>query len=532
MPWRLVDHDIPAKNGAVANGPLPDGRPSAADLKAGLIVFFVALPLCLGIATASGAPPISGLIAGMVGGMVVALTSKSSLSVAGPAAGLTVIVLDAVTRLGLPGLLTATIIAGAIQVALGTFKLGGVAQLVPNAVIRGMLAGIGLILVLKQIPHAVGYDADYEGDFAFGQMDGHNTFSEIGYAFGALNMGAIMAAIAAALAMLVWRDYGKLKLRSYLPRELSAVLAGLGCSFGLSGTGYELASEHLVSIPLLSEAGGLKSLWTPPDVGMLKRLDVWQTGLTLAIVASIESLLSVEATDRLDPYKRITPPNRELIAQGFGNMTSGALGGLPVTAVVVRSFANVNAGGRTRWSSVSHGVMLIGATLFLAQWLNYIPLSALAVVLIVVGYKLTAPKLYKQTYAMGREQFIPFVVTVLCILFTDLLTGVLLGAAFSVFFVVYREYASAIVVTDDGTNRLVRFVASASFLHKAKLKSAFETAPKGGHVILDLTRARSVDADIMDTIRDFESNAETLGISLTIQRSASAFHNQFREGSA
>ncbi len=504
-------------------------RISAADLKAGLIVFFVALPLCLGVANASGAPAISGLIAGVVGGVVVAFASSAQLSVAGPAAGLTVIVLDAVTRLGLRGLLAATMLAGLMQVAFGVLRFGRVAQLVPNAVIRGMLAAIGLILVLKQLPHAVGYDADYEGDFAFGQRDGHNTFSEIVYAFEALNLGACLVALAAVLAMFLWRDYDKLKLRSYLPRELGAVLAGLAAAGLLSSTELALSPEHLVSIPLLSESGGLGALWTAPDLGMLRGLDVWRTGLTLAIVASIESLLSVEATDRLDPYRRMTTPNRELIAQGLGNMVSGSLGGLPVTAVVVRSFVNVQSGGRTRWAAVTHGVLLLGATLLLARFLNHIPLAALAIVLIAVGYKLTAPSLYKQTWALGGDQFIPFVVTVACILLTDLLTGVLLGIGFAVFFVVYGHYRSALVVTDDGTNRMIRFVANASFLHKPALRAAFEGVPKGGHVVLDATRARSVDADIMETIEDLQSNAASRGLTVSIQRSPSALLPYFRE---
>lgn len=516
------------------NNPAPDAnqlptRMSMADLKAGLIVFFVALPLCLGIATASGAPPIAGLIAGVVGGLVVAMTSSAQLSVAGPAAGLTVIVLDGITSLGLRGLLAATMLGGLIQVGLGVLRLGRVAQLVPNAVIRGMLAAIGLILVLKQLPHAVGYDADYEGDFSFGQADGHNTFSEIVYAFGALNMGACLVTAAAALAMLLWRDYDKLKLRTYLPRELSAVLAGLLAAFALSGTELSLSPEHLVSIPILSESGGLSGLWTAPDLSMLKGLNVWKMGFTLAIVASIESLLSVEATDRLDPYRRMTEPNRELIAQGLGNLVSGAVGGLPVTAVVVRSFANVQSGGRTRWASVCHGLLLLGATLFLARFLNHIPLAALAVVLIAVGYKLTAPKLYKQTWVMGRDQFIPFVVTVGCILLTDLLTGVLLGIAFAVFFVIYGHYRAAIIVTDDGPNRMIRFVSNASFLHKPTLRAAFEGTPKGGHVILDATRARSVDADIMETIEDLRNNADGRGLTVSIQRSPSALLPYFRE---
>jgi len=511
------------------NAPLPSSAPSLADLKAGLTVFFVALPLCLGIATASGAPPLSGLVAGLVGGSVVALASGAPLSVAGPAAGLTVIVLDAITRHGLAGLLPATILAGALQILLGALKLGRVAQIVPNAVIRGMLAAIGLILVLKQLPHAVGYDADYEGDFSFGQMDGHNTFSELIYAMSGFNVGAICVTAMATIGLLAWRNYPTLPLRRYLPRELVAVLVGLGCALLLDGTSLALSAEHLVRIPLVAEAGGIRSLWSAPDLGLLANVEIYKTAFTLAVVASIESLLSVEATDRLDPYHRMTPPNRELMAQGLGNVVSGAMGGLPVTAVVVRSVANVEAGGRSRWSSVTHGVLLAIATLVLARGLNHIPLSALAVVLIAVGAKLTSPSIYRQTYALGSEQFIPFVVTVGCILLTDLLSGVLLGIGFSVFFVVYRDFRSAIVVTDDVGYRLIRFVSSASFLHKPKLKAALETAPPGCHVIIDATHARSIDADIIETIRDVEMHASTLGLTIAVQRSPSAFHPYLRE---
>ncbi len=503
--------------------------PTLADLKAGLIVFFVALPLCLGIATASGAPPLTGLIAGVVGGTVVALASRAQLSVGGPAAGLTVIVYDAIELLGLPGLLTATMLAGLIQIALGALQFGRLAQIVPNAVIRGMLAAIGLILVLKQLPHAVGYDADFEGDFAFGQRDGHNTFSELVYAMGGFNTGAICVTLVSAAALFAWRDYPTLKLRRFLPRELAAVLAGLGVALAVADTPLALSPEHLVRIPLLSRASGLGAWWTAPDLSLFATAGLWKVAFTLAIVASIESLLSVEATDRLDPYRRLTPPNRELMAQGLGNFVSGSLGGLPVTAVVVRSFTNVEAGGRTRWASFTHGVLLFGSILLLAEALNHIPLAALAVVLLAIGAKLTPPSLYRQTYQLGSEQFVPFVVTVACIVLTDLLSGVLLGLAFAVFFVVYREYRSALVVTDDGGHRLIRFVTSASFLHKGKLKAALESAPRGSQVIIDATRARSIDADIIETLRDLERNAGGLASTVTIQRSSGALHPFLRE---
>lgn len=521
--------------GAASPGPGPSHRSpessfSSADLRSGLIVFLVALPLCLGVATASGAPPLAGLIAGFVGGTLVALTSGSSLSVAGPAAGLTVIVFDGIARLGLPAFLTATLLGGGIQLSLGVLRLGRVAQLVPNAVIRGMLAAIGLILLLKQLPHAVGYDADPEGDFAFKQPDGHNTFSELFYSLAGGELpGAVIVTLCASIAMWLWRDYRNLPLRRYLPRELAAVVVGVICTMLLVGTAFELSPEHRVSIPQLSEVGGLRGLWTAPDLQAIFRMDVWRTAFTLAAVASIESLLCLEATDRIDPMHRVSSPNRELVAQGLGNAASGALGGLPVTAVVVRSFANVHAGAKTRWSSVTHGVLLACATLFAAHLLNYIPLAALAVVLMVVGYKLTPPRLYKELWALGSEQFLPFITTVLAILLTDLLTGTLLGIGFAVFFILWGQYRSAIVVTDDGNYRLIRFVSNVSFLHKARLREAFESAPPGMQIILDGTRARTIDSDIKDTINELEVLAKNRGITLSITRTRTALHEFFRE---
>lgn len=516
-----IDSETLAKSAAA--------RPTVSgDLKAGVIVFLVALPLCLGIATASGAPPLAGLIAGVVGGTVVAFASGSPLSVAGPAAGLTVIVLDGIRTLTLPTFLTAVMIGGILQMAMGLVGAGRLAQLVPNAVIRGMLAAIGLILVLKQLPHAIGYDADPEGDFAFAQGDGHNTFSELFYAFNYITPGAVVIAALAGLALFSWRNYPKLPLARYLPRELVAVAVGMTCTVLFQGTSLELIPEHRVNVPELGDKG-LLGLWISPDWAGFARFDVWKTGITLAIVASIESLLCVEATDRIDPMRRVSPPNRELLAQGLGNLTSGALGGLPVTAVVVRSFTNVTAGGRTRIASIAHGVLLFVSIVGLAAILNYIPLAALAAVLLMVGFKLTPPRLYREVWKMGRDQFLPFITTVLAILLTDLLTGTVLGLALAVFFVVLGHYSSAIMVTDDGQKRLIRFVSSVSFLHKARLKAALEGVPSGSHVVLDGTRARHIDPDIMDVIADFEQSARQRGIEVSIHRSQSAFHGFFRE---
>ena len=499
------------------------------DLRAGVIVYLVALPLCLGIATASGAPPLAGLIAGIVGGTVVAMASSSPLSVAGPAAGLTVIVLEGIEQLGLRTFFTATLLGGALQMLMGVLRLGRVAQIVPNAVIRGMLAAIGLILVLKQLPHAVGYDRDPEGDFSFAQPDGHNTFSELMYSLESITLGAVIVTACAALAMWLWRDYPRLNLRKFVPRELVAVLVGLAVGLGLESSSLGLQPEHRVSLPVLESVTNLPRLWTSPDLAGLMSWTVWKTALTIAIVASIESLLCVEATDRLDPLKRVTSPDRELIAQGAGNLVSGGLGGLPVTAVVVRSFANVNAGGTSKASSVIHGVLLAASVLLLGHLLNHIPLAALAVVLIVVGYKLTAPQIYVQLWRMGSEQFLPFITTVLSILLTDLLIGTALGFVFSVFFVIVSHYRGAIVVTDDGGNRLIRFSSNVSFLHKAKLRGALEGAPAGSNIILDGTRVKSVDPDVLETIRSFEERAASLGVTLEVRRSRSSVHHYFRD---
>lgn len=499
------------------------------EAQAGLTVFLVALPLCLGIATASGASPLSGLIAGLVGGTVVALASGSSLSVAGPAAGLTVIVLDAIQRLGFRRFLLATLLAGMLQVAFGVARLGGINYLVPTSVIRGMLAAIGLILILKQIPHAVGFDADYEGDFGFRQMDGDDTFTAIPHALGALHPGAILVALAGVIALLLWRDYDRLPLRRNVPRELVAVVAGGVCAFLLEGTAYALSPEHRVTIPVFGAAVGLRELWTTPDFSGLTDFAVWKSAGTISLVASIESLLSVEATDRLDPERRHTPPNRELVAQGLGNMTSGFLGGLPVTAVVVRSFANVQAGARTRWSSVVHGVLLLVATVSFASVLNHVPLAALAVVLLAVGYKLTAPKLYRETWLLGKDQFLPFVVTVLAILLTDLLNGVIVGVAVAFGITIVAQYRAGVVVTDDGPNRLIRFTSDVSFLHKARIKQAVQGLPHGSHVIIDGTRARLVHHDVLETLRELELHGHH-GVTLSVHRSPSAAHGYFRTG--
>ncbi len=501
------------------------GFPLSADVRAGLIVFLVALPLCLGIATASGAPPLSGLIAGIVGGTLVARVSGSQLTVAGPAAGLTLLVLEGITRLGFRVFLTCTVLAGLMQLVLGGLKLGRFARLVPHVVIRGMLAAVGLVLILKQLPHAFGYDADPGGDFAFQQRDGHNTFSHLFYAFQSVSRGAVLVSVCAGVALVAWRDYRGLPLSRYLPRELVSVLVGMLVTVIAMDTSFAVSIDHRINIPMLGDQAFL----TTPDLSVLLRTDVWHTAFALALIASVESLLCLEAIDRVDPEGRSSSEDRELLAQGLGNATSGWLGGLPLTAVIVRSFVNVEAGGKTQRASLTHGLLLGLATLLAAPFLNYIPLAALSVVLIAVGYKLTRPRIYREIWGHGRGQFMPFVTTIVAILLTDLVTGTLLGIGFALLFLLWEQYQSGIFVTDDGNYRLIRLVASVSFLHKGKFRKAIDTATPGTQIILDGTRAHTVDADMISAIKEAEAFAQRRGLGFSIHRSSTALHSFFRE---
>lgn len=499
------------------------------DLRAGVLVFLVALPLCLGIATASGAPPLSGLIAGIVGGTLVTLVSGSGLMISGPAAGLTLLVLEGITHFGMRAFLSCVVLAGLMQLAFGALSLGRFARLVPQVVIRGMLAAVGLVLILKQLPHAFGYDTDPPGDLTFLQRDGHNTFSQLFYMLESVSGGAVLVSLSCALAMLAWRDYAGVRLSRFLPRELVTVVVGLVGSYLLRDTTLSLSPEQRISVP--AALGALDSVLITPDFSAMGRLEVWRSALSLALIASVESLLCLEAIDRADPLNRSTSENRELLAQGLGNTASGLLGGLPLTAVIVRSFVNLESGGRTRRASLTHGFMLVAATLLAAPMLDHVPLSALAVVLIVLGYKLTRPRLYREIWQQGWDQFLPFVTTIVAILLSDLLTGTLFGVGFALLYLVWNQYRSAIVVTDDGNYRLIRFVANVSFLHKGKFREAFETAPPGTQIILDGTRTHTLDLDMLRAIEEAKELAQRRGLGFTISRSRSALHSFFREES-
>lgn len=493
------------------------------DLIAGLVVFLVALPLCLGIAHASGAPLMSGLVSGIVGGLVVGALSSSPISVSGPAAGLAAIVVAQHKQLGsFDAFLMAVVIAGAMQVVLGLLRGGLVANFVPNNVLKGLLAAIGVLLILKQLPHLLGHDADYEGDEAFEQADGDNTFTAIATAFGRFLPGAAFVGFSSLVVLVAWE---KSRLKKLLvPGPLVAVLVGVLVNEVMVavGSGWAIAPSHLVEVPVVG-AEGLRfvDLLKFPAFGRIFETSVLMAGLTLFAVASLETLLNLEATEKLDPLRRPSHPNRELVAQGVGNMIAGLIGGLPMTSVIVRSSVNVNAGGRTRWSAIAHGVLLLVSVLFLARWINHIPLSALAAVLIVTGWKLAHPTLFVQKWRAGLVQFAPFLATVLAIVLTDLLKGVLIGLGVSLLFVFVRNLRGGFRVIREshvgGTVHRIEFQSQVSFLNRARLLSLLSRFQEGDHVALDARQADYVDTDLLSLVREFaEESAPARGIVVSL----------------
>ena len=496
------------------------------DIPAGLVVFLVALPLCLGIALASGAPLFSGVIAGVVGGLIVGPLSGSQLSVSGPAAGLTVIVLSAIASLGsFEAFLSAVILAGAIQIALGYARAGLIGYYFPSTVIKGMLAGIGVILILKQIPHALGFDESSMGSVAFGEKDDTNTFTELWQALTNASTGALVIALSSIFLLILWNNQ-KLKrfwLFKFVPGPLLVVLVStlLNELFVAFAPALALSNNHLVNIPLLfgEEANHVQ---LSPDWSAFSKQTTWMVAGTMAIVASLESLLSLEASDKLDPYKRTSPPNRELKAQGVGNIISGLLGGLPVTAVIVRSSANVTAGARTRISAISHGLFMAGFVLLTPQLLNHIPLAGLASILLYIGYKLSTVGLYKGMYRLGWPQFLPFLTTVLAIVFTDLLTGIAIGLVVAVFFILRNNYKNAFVLVKEQANEgnkgplKLTLSQEVSYLNKGAIAKFLQEVPLESHVIIDGTAATYIDHDVLEVIQDFKINAPSRDIELTL----------------
>jgi MFS superfamily sulfate permease-like transporter len=503
------------------------------NLSASIVVLLVALPLCLGIALASGAPLFSGIIAGVVGGIVVGLLSGSQLSVTGPAAGLTAIVAVAILKLQVyEAFLLAVVLAGIMQVALGYLKAGVIGDYIPNAVIKGMLAAIGLILIMKQFPHLVGYDANFEGDETFAQADQNNTLSAIYTALNTITPTAVIIGIGSIILLAVWEKpfIKKNKLLQFVPGPLVVVILAIIINStieqlsGIAG----LESKHLVSLPIAHSTTEFISFFTLPNFSFITNTQVWISALTLAIVASLETLLGIEAVDKLDPLKRVTPTNRELKAQGFGNIVSGLIGGLPLTSVIVRSSANVSAGGKTKQSTIFHGILLLLCAALIPGLLNKIPLSALAGILIFTGYKLAKITLFKEFYQKGFNQFIPFCVTIIAILFTDLLIGISIGIAVSLVFIIRSNFKTAVMVVNDNNNYLIRFQKDVSFLNKPIIKSELELIPENANLVIDVARAEYIDKDVIDEVNNFLYHAHLKNIKVELKTSQSnALHSLF-----
>lgn len=499
-------------------------RNAAADIPSAVVVFLVALPLCLGIALGSGAPLFAGIIAGVVGGVVIGSLSGSSLSVAGPAAGLTAIVVVAIGKMPVyEAFLLSVVIAGILQIIFGFIKAGIIGDYVPNSVIRGMLAAIGIILILKQLPHLVGYDKNFSGDEAFFQIDRKNTFSELLYSLNFLSLGAVIIGGVSIGILLLW-DLPFIKNRplfKFIPGPLVVVITGTIISIGLQSIGghWDLAPNHFVSLPVAKDFQSFVGFFRLPDWQYLGNYHVWVTGLTIALVASLETLLSIEAIDKLDPYNRSTPTDRELKAQGIGNLISGMLGGLPITSVIVRSSANLNAGAKSRLSTITHGLLLLLSVLLIPGLLNTIPLSALAAILIMTGYKLAKPTLFKEFHSKGWDQFVPFVVTIIAILLSDLLIGILVGIGVALFFLVRSNFRSAVMIVHDQNKYLLRFRKDVSFLNKPIVKDKLESVPSASYVLIDLTRADFIDQDVVDVINEFMHHAHLKNIRVEIRKS-------------
>lgn len=510
---------------------------AGADIPSSVVVFLVALPLCLGIALASNAPLFSGIIGGIIGGIVIGLLSGSQLSVSGPAAGLSTIVAASIAKVpGFETFLLAVVICGVLQVIFGFLRAGVVGDYIPGSVIKGMLAAIGLLLILKQLPHLIGYDKDPEGDESFIQVDGDNTFSAIVSAINHITPVAVLIGIISLIFLFGWEKWGT-KIGSsakLIPPSLMVVFIGVGinAAFISSGSTFSIDPEHLVNLPVAGSANDFFSFFRSPDWSALGNKQVWMIAVTLAVVASLETLLSIEACDDMDPYKQVTPANRELKAQGVGNIISGLIGGLPLTSVIVRSSANVNAGAKTKTSTILHGMLLLLSVAFIPGLLNMIPKSALAAILIFTGYKLAKPSLFRAFYKKGFNQFVPFVVTILAILTIDLLYGVLIGIAVGIFFVLRSNFRTAVFVFNDKNIYLFRLHKNVSFLNKPIIKSRLEQIPADCRVLIDTSRVEFIDPDVVEVIEDFITHAPLKNIEVEIKKSLNRDQGFVTEGYA
>ncbi len=516
------------------------------DLPASIIVFLVAVPLCLGIALASGAPALSGIIAGVIGGLIVGSLSNSPLGVSGPAAGLATIVLDNITALGsFEILLVSIIIGGIIQLLLGFLKGGIIGYYFPNSIIKGMLSAIGIVIFMKQVPHAIGYDKDYEGDMDFIQKDGENTFSEffnLSDHLEFIELGAVLIAGISLFILILWETkfIKKFKITQLIQGPLIVVVLGIVLNniFTANGSDFALYNNHLVQLPTENLS---KELTFPDFVNGLTNFKVYVVGFIIAVVASLETLLCLEATDKMDPDKRISDPNRELKAQGIGNILSGLIGGLPVTQVIVRSSANIQSGGKTKLSAILHGAFILISLILFPDILNMLPKASLAAILLVVGYKLAKPATFKAMAKKGWRQFIPFLVSIIAIVFTDLLVGILIGLSVAIFVILYNNFRTPFFwkLEDQQPNEpiVLRLSEDVTFLNKAAMLTTLQSIPDGSEVIIDGTNNVRMDDDVMEILEDFKETCSNRNINLDLkgfdfiqpEDSDKAFQNKYQE---
>lgn len=496
------------------------------DVPASIVVFFVALPLCLGIALASGAPLFSGVIAGIIGGIVVGAISGSTIGVSGPAAGLAAIVLTAISTLGsYEAFLLAVVIGGGIQLLFGVLRMGVIAYYFPSAVIKGMLAGIGIIIILKQIPHFFGYDADPEGEMSFIQPDGETTFSELFNIFDSVIVGSALIGLLGLAVILFWDKVlsKQAKIFQVIQGPIVAVVLGIG--YVLLTQDHEtlaIGASHLVSVPIPDTMEAFLGEFSFPDFSRVGEREIWVVAFTIALVASLETLLSVEATDKLDPEKNLTPTNRELYAQGIGNICSGLIGGLPVTQVIVRSSANVQSNAKSKISTILHGFLLLISVVMIPKLLNLIPLSVLAAILLVVGYKLANPATFKKVYDLGWKQFVPFVITIVGIVFTDLLVGIAMGLIAAVVIILLKSYQNSHFLhkeeKSDGLGCEVKMVLAeeVTFFNKAAIRRELDQIQDGSHLQIDVRKTRYLDTDVLEILDEFRDKAKQRNISTTL----------------
>lgn len=502
------------------------------DLLSGLVVFLVALPLCLGIAVASGAPPFAGIITGVIAGIIVGFLSSSNVSVSGPAAGLIAIVLAAITDMGYEPFLLAVLIAGGIQLLLGFLKAGSISAYFPTSVIEGMLAAIGIIIIKKEIPHAIGYDKAHEGDFFSYELlsEDKGFFTELIHSFNYAHAGAILVTIISLLILIAFNKISFLKKIKVIPGALVAVAAGIIINEVFKATGSPLAisQDHLVTLPTASNFNEFIGQFHFPSFAGLTDPNTWVVAVTIAIVASIETLLCLEAGDKMDPLKRYSSANTELKAQGIGNILSGLVGGLPMTSVIVRTSANVNAGARTKMSTIAHGVLLLLTVILIPGLLNKIPMACLAAILIMIGIRLASPKVFKHMWQTGKHQFIPFLVTVVAVVFTDLLKGVGIGLAVSIIFILRGNMKLAYFFKKEkhheGETIFINLAQEVSFLNKAAIKQTLAHLPANSKVVIDAANTVYIDYDVLELLRDFlEFGSKDKNIQVTLANFKSAY---------